>query len=119
DLLKSPFIFGDVADKSAKVMAIELALRSANVPGGWDAVDAALADAPTARELLSRLARQAKLSSGGRKALREWLDTTHDAMDAIGMRAVLAADAAGAQVIALLDTMEQDCRALDSLFSFA
>src|SRR6202022_3672068 len=47
DLLKSPFLFADVRDKSERVMAIERSLRRANVLGGGGAALAVLAnDAP-------------------------------------------------------------------------
>jgi ATP-dependent helicase/nuclease subunit B len=119
DLLKSPFLFADVEKKPAYVMAIELALRSANVSGGWDAAAAALRDLPSAHELLSRLAQQAELFAGGRRTLPQWIEITYSALDAMGMRAALQEDAAGAQMIELLAAIAQDCRALEQAFSFA
>ena len=117
DLLKSPFVLPDLADKSEQVMAIEVALRSANVLGGWDAVGA-VADTAGARRTLSGIARQAVLFAG-RKTLLQWSASTDDALVALGMRDALAADAAGAQVVALLDAIAQDSHAVDQLFSFA
>ena len=118
DLLKSPFLFGGLADKSEQVMLIEVALRSANVLGGWDAVARAVAASAAARATMSGIARQAALFAG-RKTLSAWSEATSGALDALGMREPLAADAAGSQVIALLDTIAQDCRALAAAFSFA
>lgn len=118
DLLKSPFLFARQDDKTAQVMAIESALRSANVLGGWDAAKSALALLPAERELLSRLARQADYFAG-RKTLPEWLSSTNNTLIAIGMRDALAADAAGVQVLALLDNIEQECPSLEQQFSFA
>lgn len=119
DFLKSPFLFADVENKSAQVMTIELALRSANVSGGWAAVAAALKDAEAERALLSRLARQAELFANGRKTLQQWIEATRTALDAMGMRTALEADTAGAQAIALLDAIAQDCSTLEQAFSFA
>ncbi|HJW54596.1 MAG TPA: PD-(D/E)XK nuclease family protein, partial [Burkholderiaceae bacterium] len=119
DLLKSPFMFGDIAEKSTLVMAIEAALRSANVSGGWDAIDAALADLPAECALITRMAQQARRFAGGRKTLPEWIAATSATLDAMQMRTALDADEAGRQVIAVLDRLESDCRTLEHAFSFA
>lgn len=118
DFLKSPFQAPDAPDNSAHVMSIEAALRSANVLGGWDAALAALAGAAGPRATLLRIARQAALFDG-RKTLPEWSAVTSAALDALGMRAPLAADAAGTQVLELLDGFAHGCAALDAPFSFA
>ena len=118
DLLKSPYLFADVANKSFHVMTIEAALRNANVPGEWNAVTAALAALPEARGLVLRLAHQADAFTG-RKTVTEWLAASNAALDALGMRGPLAADPAGAQVLAMLDEMEQECHALEDQYSFS
>jgi len=118
DLLKSPYLFADAADKSFQVMAIEIALRNANVLGEWNAVISALAAQPDARGLVLRLADQAELFAD-RKTIKQWLAVTRAALDALGMRQPLAQDPAGEQVLALFDAMEQDCHALEAEFSFA
>ena len=118
DLLKSPFVFAGLEDKADRVMAIERALRRFNVLGGWEAAQAALGSAAAERELLAQVARQAALFAG-RKNLGEWSRATGAALEALDMRAALEEDAAGAQVIALLDLMQQDCDALPHPFSFA
>lgn len=118
DLLKSPFLCPDVPDKALRVMEIEHALRRSNVLGGWEAARAALSDAPEAKALLKLIAAQAELFVG-RKSLAEWGAVTDQALDALGMRAALEADAAGMQVIALLDMLMQDCESMSQPFSFA
>lgn len=118
DLLKSPFLLTDVADKSGQLMAIEIALRRANVTAGWEAVSTALDALPAEREVLTRIARQASLF-GGRKTLAEWIASTNGALHALGMHAALQADAAGAQVIGLLEAIAQSCHGLNQAFSFA
>jgi ATP-dependent helicase/nuclease subunit B len=118
DLLKSPFLFADLPDKSERVMAIEHALRRFNVLGGWEAAMTVLRDAPLARESLEQIAHQAALFAG-RKNLAEWGELTSRALDALGMRAALDADAAGTQVIALLDMLTQNCGTTAHPFSFA
>lgn len=118
DLLKSPFVFAHLPDKAERVMAIEHALRRFNVLGGWDACGAVLTDAPNAAEMLHQVEQQARLFSG-RKTLVQWADLTSGAMAVLGMRDALQSDAAGVQVVALLDTLIQDCTALHQLFSLA
>jgi ATP-dependent helicase/nuclease subunit B len=118
DLLKSPFVLADLPDKPERLIEIEHALRRFNVLGGWDAVRAALRTAPAALELVERVAQQAE-SLGARRSLAEWSVATGRAMDALGMRTALAADTAGAQVVALLDMLAQECDGLTHPFSFA
>lgn len=118
DLLKSPFLCAHMPDKAARVMEIEHALRRRNVLGGWDAAMAAVSDAPLARELLKLIADQASLFAG-RKSLPEWGAVTNQALQALGMREALEADAAGGQVTALLDMLMQDCGGMSQPFSFA
>jgi ATP-dependent helicase/nuclease subunit B len=100
-------------------MAIELALRRNNVTGSWRAVDAALSGLPDEQALVRRLAQQAEAFGGKAKRLAEWVATTRQAIDGLAMRDPLAADVAGAQVLALLDSIERDCRAMTQPFSFA
>lgn len=118
DFLKSPFVFAETADKSVQVMAVELALRSANVLGGWEAAAAPLENAPAAQQLLLQAARQAGLFAG-RKTLQQWIAITKETLQALGMRAALEADAAGLQVLTMLDDVEQECHAVAEEFSFA
>ena len=118
DLLKSPFVFAHLPDKAERVMAIEHALRRFNVLGGWDAAGAVLAEAPFAMEMLRQIALQARLFTG-RKTLAQWAELTSSAMAMLGMRDALQNDAAGMQVVALLDTLIQDCTAMHQSFSLA
>lgn len=118
DLLKSPFVFADLEDKAERVMQVEHTLRRFNVPGEWSVVQAALVREPPAAAMVERLLRQAELFTG-RKRLAEWAAGTAAALDALGMRAPLAADEAGAQVLAQLDMVADECEALGHAFSFA
>lgn len=118
DFLKSPFVFADVPDKSEWVMASEVTLRRANVPGEWTAVIDALQAVPAARRMLSLLAEQAKAFSG-RRSLCEWIATTERVIDALGMRTALQTDAAGQQILQLLQTITQDCGDVGHPFSLA
>ncbi|MFX5521536.1 hypothetical protein ABTD78_19960, partial [Acinetobacter baumannii] len=44
DLLKSPFVFPDDADRSDRVMRIEARLRRTNIAGDWQALQSAFAE---------------------------------------------------------------------------
>jgi ATP-dependent helicase/nuclease subunit B len=115
DFLKSPFLSAELADQ---VMPIEIALRRANVQGGWEAVSKALASMPAERALLSRVAAQAGLFVN-RRTLREWMAQTHATLLVLKMQATLESDAAGKQVIDLLESLKTDCAGVEQAFSFA
>jgi ATP-dependent helicase/nuclease subunit B len=51
DLLKSPFVFPDDADRSDRVMRIEARLRRTNIAGDWQALQSAFAEAGQADDL--------------------------------------------------------------------
>lgn len=118
DFLKSPFVFADVNDKAEQVMLSELALRRANVLGEWETVSDALTAAPAAQFLIKRLSRQA-VEFAGRKTLCEWIAITDRAFGSLGMRDALLADAAGLQIIQLLQAITQDCDQVGHGFSFS
>jgi ATP-dependent helicase/nuclease subunit B len=119
DFLKSPFVFAELEQKTTQVMAIEMALRRANVCGGWEAVLAALVESPSERDLLSQLGQHAEVSTRTQCTLAEWADMTVEMLDAMGMQAALEKDQVGQQVITLLETIAQDCNTLEQKFSFA
>jgi len=122
DFLKSPFVFADMADRAEQVMAIELILRRADVTGGWEAIDTALAakNASRAQAMVAQLAAQAReYDRRRRRTLCEWLAATGRSFAALGMREALLADAAGGQILQLLQDLERDCRGLSQPFSCA
>jgi ATP-dependent helicase/nuclease subunit B len=118
DFLKSPFVMAEVADKSDRVMAIESTLRRENILGGWQAVASALADVPAVHVLLLHLEDLAR-HCAGRKSIIEWIDCTDAVLDELDMRTALERDAAGSQVLAMLDALRQECVCLAQLFSFS
>jgi ATP-dependent helicase/nuclease subunit B len=118
DLLKSPFLFAGRADKAERIMAIELTLRRANARGGWEALTQVLTPLPAERALVAAIGTQAGLF-GGRRTLGQWLTQTRATLDALDMRAALEPDAAGAQVLSMLETIEADCEEVSQQFSFA
>ena len=101
DLCKSPFVFGDVADgeRQDAVLALEQAIAAADLVGGFDGLDTlALAD-PVAPRLVAALG-AARAAFAMRAAPPQiWLQRLLAALDALGARAPLAADAAGQVVL--------------------
>ena len=118
DFLKSPFVFASLADKETQLIVIEAGLRNANVLGGWDAAMHALATAPGARTVLASIAQQAT-PFGGRKTIAQWGAMTVSSLQALDMWQALQDDAAGCQVLALLQTIADECQAQAQPFSFA
>jgi len=117
DVLKSPFVMSRLEGKETCVMQIELALRRANVLGGWEAVAHALAGTAS-QEVVARLARQAAVFVG-RKSLAQWSATTRACFEELDIWQSLESDAAGAQVVALFDSIAADCARQAQDFSFA
>lgn len=120
DLLKSPFIFAGMADKSAAVMQIEWQLRRENISGEWRSVQAVFKGGSPAADVLQAVAAQAALFDG-RKKLIDWSACAQQLLDALDMRAAFAQDIAGQQVLQLLDDLGARQSDADGgeLFSFS
>ncbi|HEY8101759.1 MAG TPA: PD-(D/E)XK nuclease family protein [Burkholderiaceae bacterium] len=118
DFLKSPYLFSAHANKTAQVMAIEIALRRANVLGGWELVVDTLSSMPKQAQLIAQIAEQAKRFTG-RKTLSDWMTVTTSALEVLEMRSSMATDAAGLQVLEMLDAMQQDGEASTHTYSFS
>lgn len=118
EFLKSPFLFaGDDVEAAAVQRAeIEKALLASGVTAGWPMLMTAVAALPQAGALLEAIARETQRCSG-RKTMTEWVDATRGALDALGMVSGMAADIAGAQVLAMLDQIDIDGEELDQRFS--
>ena len=118
DFLKSPFLFAEAeADAAAEQRAvIEQTLLAGGVTAGWPLLLAAVAELPQASALLEAIAREVQRCSG-RKTMTEWVDATRSALDALGVASGMAADIAGAQVLAMLDQIHFDGEQLDQRFS--
>lgn len=118
DFLKSPFVFAALEGKDDLVMHSEMALHRANVLSGWEAAADALTAIPPAQRMIRLLAQQAS-GFAGRKTLCDWIAATNQTLDALGMRTALQADAAGSQLIQLLQDISQDCVQVGHTFSFS
>ncbi len=100
DFLKSPFVWAHWRTKSDWLMQLEIILRRQNVQGGWNAILQALPVSFRPEPLidLKNMAQQ----FSGRKSLTQWNELSQTMLEALGMKAALAQDLAGQQVLALL-----------------
>lgn len=123
DLLKSPYFVPDSMagfdEKSTWVMAIEMALLRANVVGGWDDIIYALKETSPECSALAGQLKSAVTRYSGRKNCSDWLEVTRQTLDEFGMTARWREDAAGLQVMQLLEKLDEDCAPLSETFSFS
>jgi ATP-dependent helicase/nuclease subunit B len=126
DLAKSPFAFADVDEdkRKAAVFGIEAAIRAAQVKSGLPRIRRALlaSEAPNKRlgfALLDRIEAATALLRAAPAPLARWLERLYAALDAVGMRAALAGDAAGRTLLDLLDARSAELSESASPFSLA
>lgn len=100
DFLKSPFVLAHWRNKAQWLIQLEIILRRQNVSAGWNELIHALPDSFHAQPLLE-LKKQAQ-QFAGRKTLLQWSELSQGMLDALDMKAALAQDLAGQQVLALL-----------------
>jgi ATP-dependent helicase/nuclease subunit B len=117
DLLKSPFVFAAMADKAALVMQIEWRLRRQNIAGEWRSILRVFEETSGAADCLQTVARQAT-GFDGRKTLADWRDCALALLQALQMHSALEQDAAGQQVLQLLDELGAQADSAE-LFSFS
>lgn len=113
DLLKSPFVFCDWAraERQDAVWRFERALGRANLRSGLDVFLKLTAadDDPRPHQLLMRVDRAARQFARRRtKTLTEWLNALLASLVELGVRDGLAADAAGIELLALLEGLQSD-----------
>jgi len=128
DLLKSPFCLPDAAGRGVAIALLERQVRREGITGGWarlrqlfghaptDAQQAAAededaAEAPrrAAHALIAVLADEAARWPRGlaQHPLATWLERLDGLLDGLGMRAALAADDAGSQLLDALARLQE------------
>ncbi|QUN27108.1 PD-(D/E)XK nuclease family protein [Cupriavidus sp. KK10] len=128
DLLKSPFCLPDAAGRGVAIALLERQVRREGITGGWarlrqlfghaptDAQQAAAededaAEAPrrAAHALIAVLADEAARWPRGlaQHPLATWLERLDGMLDGLGMRAALAADDAGSQLLDALARLQE------------
>ena len=122
DLVKSPFVFGDLAEEArqAGLLQLETGLARHNLAYGLDRYEAALrqTDYPEAVILLGRVAAARRAMPRGGATAADWLAGLERALDALGALPGLAADAAGETLLALLRTRREELAAVPARLTF-
>ncbi len=117
DFIKSPFLFADPDTEATQRLRIERALATAQ-PSGWSGIRACVAELPEAKRLIDGMAREAERFTS-RRTMPEWAALTLGAFDALGMLAAMREDLAGAQVVAMVESLARECEDIDETFSLA
>jgi ATP-dependent helicase/nuclease subunit B len=108
DLLKSPFAYADLdsATRLGVVTELERAIRREGIVSGWrEFVTLAEKAVPGALAMLDRLDSARRRLSGQHRSLGEWQQGLLAALADLGADQALAADVAGRQLLALLQTL--------------
>ena len=109
DLLKSPFLLGELAARQDQVLQFELALRRQGISQGMtDMLRLALAQFGELPGWLSLLFGAKQGFAQNRAPLAVWLARLHDSLAEINAIAPLQADAAGASVLDTLEALRRD-----------
>jgi len=122
DLLKSPFIFADMAasERKAAVYQLEQLLRKQGVVAGLEKF-VALAERETVlHQPLARLRQAAMLLEQNKKrTLAEWLAALRASLRVLGIDTGLQQDEAGAQLLRALEIWQQELAADAGRYRFA
>ncbi|MHB1143476.1 MAG: PD-(D/E)XK nuclease family protein [Thiobacillus sp.] len=109
DLLKSPFVLGELAARQDQVLQFELALRRHGVSQGMaDMLRLAHSEFAARPAWLTALFDARRGFEQRRAPLAVWLARLTDSLARLGAVAPLKADAAGASVLETLDTLRRD-----------
>jgi len=111
DLLKSPFIFADMAagERKAAVYELEQLLRKRNVVEGLEAFIALAGHETALHQPLARLRQAAALLEQNRKkTLTEWLLSLRESLVVLGIDTGLQQDDAGQQLLRALDAWQRE-----------
>ncbi len=122
DLLKSPFIFADMAagERKAAVYQLEQLLRKQGVVAGLEKFVALAEHETVLHQPLARLRQAAMLLEQNKKStLAEWLEALRASLHVLGIDTGLQQDEAGAQLLRALETWQQELAADAGRYRFA
>jgi ATP-dependent helicase/nuclease subunit B len=121
DLLKSPFIFADMAagERKAAVYQLEQLLRRQGVVSGLENFSALAAQDDALKNPLVRLHQAASLMEQNvRRPLVQWLEALHQSIRVLGIDVGLQQDAAGGQLLQALHEWRKELEGDASPFRF-
>ncbi len=122
DLLKSPFIFADMAasERKSAVYQLEQLLRKQGVVAGLEKFVALVEHEAALHRPLARLRQAAVLLEQNKKrTLAEWLFALRESLNVLGIDAGLQQDDAGQQLLHALETWQQELRGDEGRYRFA
>jgi len=123
DLVKSPFAFHDWPreQRQQAVLRLEREVRDAGVISGLSQFLALAEERGDAevRQMLVRVQRGLAELGRGRRPLQRWMQALHNSLAEIGVHDGLLADAAGQQLLALLERLATELAASKLAVSFA
>ena len=122
DLLKSPYIFADMAagERKAAVYQLEQLLRKHGVVAGLEKFIALVANETLLHQPLARLRQAAAmLGQGDRLTLSEWLLALSESLHLLGIDRGLQQDDAGAKLLLALATWQQELSGDAGRYRFA
>ena len=121
DLLKSPFLLGDIQHRQEAVLALELAMRKFGIARGMaDLRKLARSQIATSNALpwLETLAQAARAFTQTRATLSVWLARLNGSLEPLAALPALGADAAGAAVLGVFDQFRQELKGDRETYSF-
>lgn len=126
DLFKSPYCFADLAPaaRSAAVLALEQAIRRSGARTGLPAFRRALLDhaaepaRSVAQGMLDRLEAALRVLGGKPAPLPRWIARLQRALGVVGAEEILAADAAGGELLELLIQRQDELAESAAFFAF-
>jgi ATP-dependent helicase/nuclease subunit B len=122
DLLKSPFIFADMAagERKSAVYQLEQLLRKHGVVFGLEKFITLAAGEAALQPPLARLREAAfLLEQNKRRSLAQWLEALHESLRVLGIDTGLKQDDAGVQLLQALHDWRQELEGDASPFRFA
>ncbi|MDR2240854.1 MAG: PD-(D/E)XK nuclease family protein [Zoogloeaceae bacterium] len=123
DLVKSPFVFGDLPEAAlqAGLLQLESGLARYNLASGLSRYETALArqgDCAEALELLRRVAAARRVLPRGGAFVADWLAALTQSLAALGALDGLARDGAGATLLELLRARQEELAAVPPRLTF-
>ena len=122
DLLKSPFIFADMAasERKAAVYQLEQLLRKQGVVAGLEKFVALAGHEVVLHQPLARLRQAAVLlEQSKQKTLSDWLAALRASLRVLAIDTGLQADEAGMQLLQALETWQQELAGDEGRYRFA
>lgn len=118
DFLHSPFQQHPALHDLAERKAMESALISAGVGAGWDVICQTLNKQPALHEWIMQLTSEATRYRAAR-SISDWVISTQQVIELAGCADAMAADSAGAQVLAMLTQLAAQTEHLQQTFTLA